>query len=171
MLSRNIDRSQFLRGDLRGRQSEIRPPWSLSESRFTEVCERCNDCIEACPQKIITQGSAGFPKIDFSVAQCTFCGDCVKACKHQALGFDSDPNMAPWHLELSIEKSCLSQNGVVCRSCGDICEEAAICFKLATRGRSLPQVDQQKCNSCGACISVCPSHSISILPGTQTQAA
>lgn len=168
---RNIDRSQFLHGDLRGRQREIRPPWSQPEASFTDLCQRCNDCMDVCPSLIISKGSRGFPKIDFSQNHCTFCGDCVKACQHHALSFTTDPNISPWNLEVTINNSCLSQNGVVCRSCGEICEESAIRFKLETKGRATPILNRQSCSGCGECISVCPNQSISILPGTHPQAA
>ena len=167
----SIDRSQFLRGDLRGSRRDVRPPWSQPERSFTELCQRCNDCIGACPSKIIQIGTGGYPAIDFSHNYCTFCGDCVKACQHQALNFAEDPATPPWELDVTIDTSCLSRRGVVCRSCGDVCEESAIRFKLETRGRSTPLLDQQRCSGCGECVAVCPSHSITITPTQQNHAA
>ncbi|MES9929469.1 MAG: ferredoxin-type protein NapF [Candidatus Thiodiazotropha sp. 6PDIVS] len=171
MLSASIDRSQLLRGDLKGQRRDIRPPWSQSEWAFTEQCQRCDDCINICPNKIIKTGSGGFPAIDFSYNHCSFCGECVKACQHQALSFASDLTTPPWLLNVEINTTCLSRNGVVCRSCGDVCEESAISFKLETGGRSTPLLDQQSCTGCGECVSVCPSRSITITPMPQSEAA
>jgi ferredoxin-type protein NapF len=64
------------RGFFRGRprpKAEIRPPWALAESLFTDCCTRCNDCIDACPEQIIVIGDGGYPTIDFKRGECTFC--------------------------------------------------------------------------------------------------
>ncbi|MCU7875840.1 MAG: ferredoxin-type protein NapF [Candidatus Thiodiazotropha sp. (ex Lucinoma borealis)] len=167
----SIDRFQLLRGDLSGRRRGIRPPWSQPESLFTDLCQRCAECTDACPTHIIENGAEGFPLVNFSQGHCTFCGDCVKACKHQALTFPTELTTPPWALDVTIDGSCLSINGVVCRSCGDICEESAIRFKLETGGRSTPLLDQLSCSGCGECVSVCPSHSITITPTQQEHAA
>ncbi|MES9895160.1 MAG: ferredoxin-type protein NapF [Candidatus Thiodiazotropha endolucinida] len=164
ILDISIDRVQFLRGDVNSRRRGIHPPWSIGESSFLELCNRCDECIKACPPGIIINGSGGFPVIDFTRGHCTFCGDCVKACQPKALEFPEDLSTPPWSLEIEIEQSCLSLNGVVCRSCGDICEERAIRFQLQTGGRSQPQPDPATCTGCGACVAVCPSKSITITP-------
>ncbi|MEW8506136.1 MAG: ferredoxin-type protein NapF [Candidatus Thiodiazotropha sp.] len=166
----SIARTQLLHGDLSGRRREIRPPWAIEEISFVEQCNRCGDCIEACRAKIIRKGSGGYPAIDFNRGQCTFCGDCVKRCEPQALAFPGDPALPPWSLGIEIEPSCLSLNGVVCRSCGDICEERAIRFQLQTGGRSKPLPDLSLCSGCGACVAVCPSHSITVLPTDEDHA-
>ncbi|MEW8029742.1 MAG: ferredoxin-type protein NapF [Candidatus Thiodiazotropha sp.] len=160
----SIDRVQFLRGDINSRRRGILPPWSIGDSDFLELCNRCDECIKACPSRIIVNGSGGFPAIDFTRGHCTFCGDCVKACQPKALNFPDDFTTPPWSLEIEIEQSCLSLNAVVCRSCGDICEERAIRFQLQTGGRSQPQPDPATCTGCGACVAVCPSKSITITP-------
>ncbi|PVV10173.1 MAG: ferredoxin-type protein NapF [gamma proteobacterium symbiont of Ctena orbiculata] len=168
----SIDRYQLLRGDLSGRRREIRPPWSIGgEERFIELCNRCGECIRVCPTRIIKNGSGGYPAIDFNRDHCTFCGDCVKRCEPKALAFAEDPATPPWSLGVEIDASCLSLNGVVCRSCGDICEERAIRFQLQTGGRSQPQLDLSLCSGCGACVAVCPTHSITILPTVNDSAA
>lgn len=168
MLKRSIDRLQFLRGDFSGSRQGIRPPWSKPEALFTDRCERCGDCISACPEQIIHKGSGGFPVIDFSHGACSFCGDCAASCKHNA--FDH-PDKPAWQLEVSISDQCLSMQGVVCRSCGDACESLAICFHLKTAGRSQPLIDPNHCNGCGECFSVCPVRCISILPRERNYAA
>ncbi len=167
----SIDRVQFLRGDINSRRRGIHPPWSMDDARFSELCNRCGECLKACPTHIIVSGSGGYPVIDFSRGQCTFCGDCVKACEPRALSFPDDPTTPPWSLDIEIDSSCLSRNAVVCRSCGDQCEERAIRFQLQTGGYSQPQPDPTACTGCGACIAVCPSHSITITPTSNDHAA
>ncbi len=167
----SIDRIQFLHGDPLSRHRDIRPPWSIDETAFLDQCDRCGECIKACPARIIASGSGGYPRIDFTRGHCTFCGDCVKACEPHALAFSEDPATPPWRLGIDVKATCLSLNGVVCRSCGDICDEQAIRFRLQTGGRSQPQPDPLACTGCGACVAACPNHSIAIWPVIDTRAA
>lgn len=159
-----ISRRQFLHGELRGKAVTPRPPWALSEGRFIEACERCDDCISVCPEKILRRGSGGYPEVDFSAGGCTFCGDCAKACEYGALRFADDPEQLPWRLAVAIGESCLSLHGTVCRSCGEACGERAIRFRLEVGGIARPLLDTEECNGCGACVSVCPVGSIVIGP-------
>jgi len=170
-VNRTINRAQFLRGDLRGGRQGIRPPWAKPEADFTERCERCGDCLSRCPQGILVKGSGGFPVVDFSLGPCTFCRACVEACRHQAFEAPASAGNSPWQLEVSITDACLSLKGIVCRSCGDACETAAIRFHLRTGGRSAPQVIDSLCTGCGECLAVCPSRAISILPSQREVAA
>ena len=136
----------------------VRPPWSLAEDRFTELCTRCDDCVTACPSHIIRRGEGGFPGIDFSNAACTFCEACVSACKTGALV--KDGASAPWRLVAQIGDACLAQQKVECRVCGEQCDAAAIRFRPAIGGISLPELDIVACTGCGACVAPCPVRAI-----------
>ncbi|MET0067576.1 MAG: ferredoxin-type protein NapF [Candidatus Thiodiazotropha sp.] len=170
-MNRPIRRTQFLRGDLSGGRQGIRPPWSKPEAVFTDVCERCGDCIQRCPEQILVKGYGGFPQVDFSLGACTFCHACVEACRYPVFESADAALVTPWQLEVSITQDCLSTRGIVCRSCADACERAAIRFQLQTRGRSIPHVLDSHCSGCGECFAVCPSQAISILPGQRDCAA
>jgi ferredoxin-type protein NapF len=170
-VNKSINRAQFLRGDVSGKRRGIRPPWSKAEALFTELCARCGDCISACPQQILIKGSGGFPSIDFSLGPCTFCRACVEACRHHAFETPIRDEAPAWELDVSITENCLSLQGIVCRSCSDACEPAAIRFRLKTRGRSSPQVIDHLCTGCGECFAVCPSRAISVLPNQRERAA
>jgi ferredoxin-type protein NapF len=170
-VKRNINRAQFLRGDLRGARQGVRPPWAKPESLFTDLCQRCGDCISRCPEGILVQDTGGFPIVDFSLGACTFCGACIESCRHQAFEPPRHKDDPAWQLEVSITEPCLSLKGIVCRSCADTCESAAIRFHLKTGGRSEPQVIDRLCTGCGECYAVCPSRAISILPSQRDCAA
>ena len=157
MMQADISRRSFLRGNIRGNINVIYPPWAVSD--FSNQCERCEDCISVCQEKILVKGDGGYPTVNFHSGQCTFCGDCVKACQHAAL----DGTLPqPWLVIANIKKECLSLNAVYCRSCGDSCDQRAVEFQLQTGGRALPVISQTLCNGCGACVSVCPNKAIQI---------
>ena len=155
-------RRNFLRGNITDKVQTIRPPWSVAEPLFLKKCNQCNDCLDACHEKIITHDTDGYPSINFSQTGCTFCAECLETCKTGALqGLRSDIEQA-WNHTIRISDSCLSISGVVCRSCGDHCDERAIKFTLLTLGRTLPEINTRSCTGCGQCIAVCPANAISI---------
>ncbi len=153
-----ITRAGFLRGDVSGRRAPIRPPWAHRESLFVEKCTRCDECIAACPERIITKGRGGFPTINFKAGECTFCGDCVVACKDDALHCPDNQfdEATAWSIKASIQSNCLALNGVECRVCGEHCESVAIRFQLAAGMVAVPKLDDELCNGCGACLAACP---------------
>lgn len=163
-MSVNIGRKQFFRGDLSGKNLPWRPPWSLAEQVFVEQCERCDDCVKQCPEKILLRGRSGFPEVDFSRGGCTFCGECLIACKGRALVGKVEQPQNAWRLRASIDAHCLALQRVVCRACGESCDEQAIRFKLALGGVSRPQLDASLCTGCGECFAVCPVRAIKIAP-------
>jgi len=61
-----------------------------------------------------------------------------------------------------IDGKCLAERGIVCRSCSEHCDPLAIRFQLLPAGRSLPLIDDARCNACGECVRVCPSQALSL---------
>jgi ferredoxin-type protein NapF len=151
----NTARRAFLRGNSVSVAHHV--PWAVEA--FEGMCRRCDDCIHACEEAILTIGDGGFPTVDFARGSCTFCGACAAACRYGAL----DRAVSPaWQIRPTVGGDCLSRRGVTCRSCGDACESRAISFQLALGGRALPQVDPVTCNGCGACVAVCPTQAVQI---------
>ena len=152
---------QFLRGDFKGKEKPLRPPWAIDESLFTEICTNCGECISHCPTHIIKSARADFPVVDFSSAECLFCEECVDVCKPHAL-LKSD-HKKPWALKAGIDKTtCLAHQGVECRSCYDPCETRAIMMPPRLGGISIPIISKDNCTGCGACVSVCPTDAVTI---------
>jgi ferredoxin-type protein NapF len=155
-------RRNFLHGNITNRVTTVRPPWAQQSPLFEEKCLQCNDCIDACPQNIIFRADDGYPYLAFSLNGCDFCAECLEICGTGALqGLRSDIDQA-WQHRMQITDRCLSLGGIVCRTCGDHCEESAIKFSLLTQGRSLPEINPKTCTGCGQCIAICPTDAISI---------
>ncbi len=163
----STDRVAFFRKGLGIQEQALRPPWALPEAQFIESCECCDDCIKACPEQILVRGRAGFPQVEFDRGGCSFCADCLDACKGRALKGDRSDAQSAWRISVIVGEGCLSARGIICRSCGDVCDEDAIRFRLRLGGVALPELDQELCNACGACISKCPEQVINLLRETQ----
>lgn len=160
-MSTAINRMQFLHGDISGRNTPIRPPWSGAENTFIDICNSCGDCITQCPTKIISKGRGNYPVINFSAGECLFCGDCVDACKPKALSISKDQK--PWSITASISSDeCIAFKGVECRSCYDPCEAGSINMTPRLGGVSIPLLNATTCTGCGACISICPTKAVSM---------
>ena len=142
--------------------AELRPPWLLHPSTFTDSCTRCLKCIELCPQDILAVGGGGYPRVDFSRAECTFCGDCTGACEADLFHTNLDKTNTGWVHKAAIGKPCLTHFGVMCRSCEDACEVQAIRFKLAAGKVPQPLLDADACTGCGACVRPCPEDAITM---------
>jgi ferredoxin-type protein NapF len=166
-------RRAFLLGR-RPRQSAapFRPPWAVDEAVFPQACQRCGECVAACPTGLLVHGAGGFPEADFSRGHCTFCTDCARACmaaarsaaarRQPALRFS--PDLPPWALVAAIGAACLPGRGVLCRSCDEHCEAGAIRFSPRPGHPARPDIETSSCTGCGECVAVCPAQAIAMQP-------
>lgn len=160
-MNHSVSRAQLLRGDFNGERGPLRPPWALTETEFVERCDGCGACVPACQDKLIKVGRGKLPEMDFTRGGCDFCRDCLNACEVGALHSPEDDSV-PWDIRATIQEGCLSLNAVVCRSCGEVCDQRAIRFKLETGGVARPLLDSELCNGCGACFAVCPVKAVNL---------
>jgi len=158
----NLARRGLLRGRLKAPKAQLRLPWVTNEQDFVNQCTRCEDCLSSCPENIIVKGDGGFPTIDFTKGECTFCQDCVSACSEEF--FVADKSTKAWPVNLSFLDNCLANNLIYCQSCQDVCDTQAISFSYANGSIPVPQVNQDDCTACGACIIPCPTQSITLNP-------
>ncbi len=73
----------------------------------------------------------------------------------------ADDPTAPRLAVVGIGCIAFAQN-VVCRSCGDVCEAAAIRFSPRVGGAACPVVLTERCTGCGECAPACPANAITL---------
>ncbi|MCL1144034.1 ferredoxin-type protein NapF [Shewanella gaetbuli] len=141
----------------RRKTNVLRPPWVKQDIEFTDICTRCDKCIQVCETHIIKRGDGGFPEVDFSIDECTFCQKCSDICPEPVFDKAQD---TPWQVKANIKDNCLTHNGIWCQSCKDACDPRAITFTMAVGQVPKPQIDINSCTGCGACVSPCPNDAI-----------
>lgn len=136
----------------------LRPPYSSDEALFISECKNCEaKCATVCEEQIIKIADDKTPYLSFLSSGCTFCEECVTACDFGVLNIENEQTI---HTTIAISAtSCISWNSVMCFSCKDPCLENAIVFE----GLFKPVIDDDKCTSCGFCISRCPVNSIEVV--------
>jgi len=135
----------------------LRPPYFNETSAFDIECQNCEGlCATSCQEQIIIIGTDKTPFLDFSKSGCTYCDDCATACTPNVLKIE-DKKQIDIDVVIS-QNACMSWDGVMCFSCKDPCLEDAIEFKAMF----MPTINQDKCTSCGFCISRCPSYAINL---------
>lgn len=159
----DVSKRRFLRGSRV--ETELRPPWLAEPDLFIDNCTRCGKCMELCPEHILCAGDGGFPLVEFGLGGCTFCGECTTACEANLFIENRDSEIPAWAHKASVGDNCLTNLGVMCRSCEDACEPRAIRFPLAAGVVPGPVIDDGLCTGCGACVRPCPEQAISIVRG------
>ncbi len=144
----------------------LRPPGAISEPLFLAACEKCPDCVEACPEYAIftltdeAAVGAGTPVMAPDERACVMCDGfpCAAACTTGAL-------VAPETTVVSFgtvsirEDVCMTFRGPECGACGGLCptDPPALRF-IGTR----PAVESDLCIGCGKCVVACPTSPVAI---------
>lgn len=167
----DLRRRGLLRGRPRNVEAQQRMPWQVNEQQFTDQCSRCLACLDKCPAQIISRGDGGFPTVDFQRGECTFCQACVEVCPEPVFRPTDEP---AWQQQAVVADNCLTEQGVMCRSCEDNCEPQAISFPLRRTdkprgGLPSPVIDIDSCTGCGGCVNSCPAQAIKIEPSPKAQ--
>jgi polyferredoxin len=169
----------------------IRPPGSLPEESFLELCHRCGLCMKVCPTNVINPtlaeaGMAGFWTPHLIMTQgyceytCTLCGSVCPPGAIREMGVKEKINQPVKIGSAYLDRGrCLPWSGnAPCIVCQEVCPTSpkAIYVKkdmvTAPAGKKLevqlPYVDLQKCIGCGICENKCPVRG---LPAIRTIAA
>lgn len=157
----------------------IRPPGSLPEKEFLELCQRCGLCMKACPTNVINPtlgeaGVAGFwtPRLIMTQGYCdytcTLCGCVCPTGAIQEITVDEKIKQPIKIGSAYIDRGrCLPWSGnAPCIVCQEVCPTSpkAVYLKadvVATSDQKslnvhLPFVDLKRCVGCGICENKCP---------------
>lgn len=142
----------------------MRPPGALAEGEFNVTCNRCGQCLQVCPTKVLVPAGleAGLqglwtPKFlpyrgEFR-GRCMFCMACGQVCPTQALAPVSLETVRLGTAAIDRAKCLAWANGIQCLLCVETCPKFAIQVDASKRH---PVIDLQKCNGCGSCEAHCP---------------
>ena len=157
----------------------IRPPGSLPEKEFLELCQRCGLCMKVCPTNVINPtlaeaGVAGFwtPRLIMTQGYCEYtCTLCGSVCPTGAIQEITVNEKIKQPIKIGsayIDRGrCLPWSGnAPCIVCQEVCPTSpkAIYLKadvVATSDKKslnvqLPFVDLKRCVGCGICENKCP---------------
>ena len=169
----------------------IRPPGSLPEKSFLELCQRCGLCMKVCPTNVINPtlaeaGMAGFWTPHLIMTQgyceytCTLCGSVCPTGAIREMGVKEKINQPvkigsaymdrgrclPWSGKCTLHRLPGSLPDL---TQGDLCQKGYCdCSGRKKLKVQLPYVDLQKCIGCGICENKCPVRG---LPAIRTIAA
>ena len=159
----------------------VRPPGSVPEKEFLELCIRCGECFKVCPNNVLQplgfqQGLEGLwtPQVAADWAGCEpSCNSCGQVCPTgaiRALPLE-EKSVARMGLAILDEATCLPLAGrEACQLCVDECTAAgydAIHFirvhtSADENGRPIPGsgflapiVQEDQCVGCGLCQMRC----------------
>ena len=157
----------------------IRPPGSLPEKEFLELCQRCGLCMKVCPTNVINPtlaeaGVAGFwtPRLIMTQGYCDYtCTLCGSVCPTGAIQEITVNEKIKQPIKIGsayIDRGrCLPWSGnAPCIVCQEVCPTSpkAVYLKADVVAASdkkslnvqLPFVDLKRCVGCGICENKCP---------------
>ncbi len=161
----------------------IRPPGSVPEELFLQLCIRCGECFKVCPNNVLQPAglSSGFeslwtPQVVADWAGCEpSCNNCGQVCPTGAIRAlpMEEKRAARMALACVNERTCLPYAGREdCRMCFEECAAAGYHaiefiriggrldeqgFPIDDSGFLAPKVLADKCVGCGLCQTRCNS--------------
>jgi len=159
----------------------VRPPGSVPEKHFLQMCVRCGECLQACPNDVLQplafeQGIAGLwtPAVNANWSGCEpSCNNCCQVCPTGAIRDIplEEKRVARMGLATVNQQTCLPYAGSdSCQICVDVCKASgydAIEFMtvgtetdergapIEGTGMLAPVVIADKCVGCGLCQTRC----------------
>lgn len=171
-----------VRTQLRERAFEgtlIRPPGSVPEDRFLDLCLRCEECVKACSStggclqpSGAEYGFAGFwtPRANMRDGYCEYsCTLCGEVCPSGAIKILSEEQKKTTVIGLAVidRFRCLpwvyDEDCIVCEEHCPTPKKAITFHQRRGIGVKLPSVDRTLCIGCGICENKCPVEGISAI--------
>jgi ferredoxin len=169
LLARRVGAARYKKSD-----TLLRPPGAVPEDRFTGLCIRCNNCVHACPSKIIDPdtgheaGLAGFGapviRFDREYKYCLeTCNACTEVCPTGALTALPLQQKNKYIIgEALVDNNiCLTALGKKeCDACELACPYDAVKITWDEAQYIAYPAVNDKCVGCGACQVVCPTNPV-----------
>nr|WP_071995446.1 4Fe-4S dicluster domain-containing protein [Pantoea sp. IMH] len=132
------------------------PPGAVTTVQFFSLCDKCQQCIQACPMGVLISQQDGYPQLAIEYAGCDGCAGCIQACATGALQPQArfDTRLRPVFTDTCIHGS----RG--CERCVEVCPQRACVIGDAR----LPDADADCCNGCGECLVQCDRQAVTLHP-------
>jgi len=151
----------------------IRPPGSIPEADFLNICVRCGKCLKVCPTNglqpcILEAGLNGLwtprlvSKIGGCEKNCNMCGQVCPTSAIRNLPLEEKTYVIIGTAVIDRSRCIAWEQDKVCLICDEACPYNAINSRNETiHGTTLlrPFVDEKICTGCGLCESKCPIQS------------
>lgn len=138
-----------------------RPPWSRRNVDFLALCNRCGECVDRCPERVLRKSEEtdpvlhGLPVLSLDYGRCTFCGECADHCRSGALSrTDGIKVQAVVHMT----GNCQRTFNPACDMCADACARSAI----TVQAKSI-EINAELCTGCGECSLDCHASALAII--------
>ncbi len=146
----------------------IVPAGSRSITHFTQHCVACQQCVTACPSKILKPSMEleNFmqPQIEYENGYCRFdCNKCDEVCPTGAIRPLSLADKSSTQIGFAVWRRghCIVMEGKSCGNCARHCPTGAIKMEKTNpadpNSIEIPVINKNRCIGCGACEYVCPS--------------
>jgi ferredoxin-type protein NapF len=161
VLSRGIEPvSKLAQGRL------IRPPGSLPEKDFLQMCVRCGECMKVCPTNtlqpsLFESGLEGIwsprlsPRLAGCDQTCALCGTVCPTDAIRSLSLEEKKHAKLGTAYIDRNRCLVWAQDRQCFICDEQCPYNAIVFRWEDSSRR-PFVVDNKCNGCGFCEEQCP---------------
>jgi len=155
----NVEQEEAGKGQwnpLEPKRGLLRPPGAIEEVYFLSLCDKCDECIKACPENVLFRApenlgrAAGTPMFRPASKPCFLCDEfyCIKACDRSAL------KMAPRVKDFSMgvarldSSKCLAHEGKSCNYCIVFCPLSG---EAIIEAGGWPLIIADECVGCGQC--------------------